>query len=158
MFSHKKIIGTWNLCVAIAFFVLILVATFGEALLFKAYIDSLEEKSLEGLGILVVIIYGVALGILLLVSGVLALVAAIGLYKCTTRRKANTYAVVGIVGKILGGAGLLFYAIIMFSLYPYGIPLKILYVLLSGLVIYRAVADAVLCGKKNTEAVATAEE
>lgn len=148
MLNSKNRIGITNFIITAIFFLFIFIAIFGEILVFRNYVDALpQDQKTQGFGVLVIVIYGCIVGGVLLISSMLTLTSAICAIKCTTVKKIKRYSTFGIVGKFLGAAGLLFYAVMMFILYPQGLFFKIAYILVAAVAIWFAVWDMVCCGR-----------
>lgn len=120
-----------NLFYGIALILTALAAFFGELLSTINYYNNLPDAGLEGLGVLVVIIYGGIFGIALLTFAIYNIISAKVCLHTASPGKAKTLTVISMITKVLSVAILLFYAYLMIDLYPDGIILKALYIIMA---------------------------
>lgn len=76
MLETKKV-GKFNLAASIVLMVTGLLMFFGEWLSYSIYVNSLPEQNGEGLGILLIVVYGLIFGCIVLAMGILNLVCSI---------------------------------------------------------------------------------
>ena len=148
--ENKKKLRRSNLIFGIVFVIMALVAFFGEIFSFTAYIDTLEgTESLEGFGIIVIIIFGLIAAIALLVCAILNFVAA-GVLS-SNKNSGRGMAIVGAIFKFIAACILILYCALMFT-YPMGYALKVLYALVAVASIYFGILDLTASGKlKDSE-------
>lgn len=137
--TNKRKLGTRNLLFGILFVLSALLVFFGEIISFTAYINNLQEQnSWEGLGIIVIIIFGLFAGIALLICATLQFVSA-GILRAG-KRNGKGIAITGAVFKFIAVVILGVYCALMFS-YPAGYLLKTLYILFALITLLFGILD-----------------
>ena len=127
MLETKKV-GKFNLAASIVLMVTGLLMFFGEWLSYTIYVNSLPEQNGEGLGIVLIVVYGLIFGCVVLAMGILNLVCSIMQMKKEGLKAAKVMTIISPIAHLVSVGCLIFWAILMFDLYMSGIILKVIYI------------------------------
>ena len=120
-----------NLFYGIALILTALAAFFGELLSTTNYYNNLPDAGLEGLGVLLVIIFGGIFGIAFLILGIYNIVSGKICARTNSVGTAKVLTVISLITKIAAVAILITYTYMMIDLYPAGIILKAVYIAMA---------------------------
>ena len=120
-----------NLFYGIALILTALAAFFGELLSTTSYYNNLPDAGLEGLGVLLVIIFGGIFGIAFLILGIYNIVSGKICARTNSVGTAKVLTVISLITKIAAVAILVTYTYMMIDLYPAGIILKAVYIAMA---------------------------
>ena len=147
MLETKKV-GKFNLAASIVLMVTGLLMFFGEWLSFALYQNTAPEGSATiGLGFAVVIIYGLIFGCVVLAMGILNLVCSIMQMKKEGLKAAKVMTIISPIAHLVSVGCLIFWAVLMFSLYMSGIILKVIYIGAIALALVAAIRCFCALGK-----------
>lgn len=146
MLETKKV-GKFNLAASIVLMVTGLLMFFGEWLSYTIYVNSLPEQNMEGLGILLIVVYGLIFGCIVLAMGILNLVCSIMQMKKEGLKVAKVMTIISPIAHLVSVGCLIFWAILMFDLYMSGIILKVIYIGAIALALVAAIRCFCALGK-----------
>ena len=146
MLETKKV-GKFNLAASIVLMVTGLLMFFGEWLSYAIYVNNLPEQNMEGLGILLIVVYGLIFGCIVLAMGILNLVCSIMQMKKEGLKAAKVMTIISPIAHLVSVGCLIFWAVLMFSLYMSGIILKVIYIGAIALALVAAIRCFCALGK-----------
>lgn len=146
MLETKKV-GKFNLAASIVLMVTGLLMFFGEWLSYAIYVNNLPNENGEGWGIVLIVVYGLIFGCIVLAMGILNLVCSIMQMKKEGLKVAKVMTIISPIAHLVSVGCLIFWSILMFSLYMSGIILKVIYIGAIALALVAAIRCFCALGK-----------